>query len=182
MGRRSKALTGGTKAGHNAMIMLVGFGGGLISDALLYSLKMPGYDNKIPTCDALTMGDIGQLLFYGFMTFLGTLYHRQDLSAFSFGLLSGKLFPSVITSALAQYGVGRYVVMGLDRETGKLTPFTNVTETLTGGGKIIDKGLPNIPGVNTEEAKLAMAFHTDGPSNYGTYGFTESNYVTSRYY
>src|SRR5215212_8231495 len=73
MGRKAKSLTGGTKASHNALIMTVGFFGGTISDVLLYSLKFPGYDSKIATCDALTLGDIGELLFFGFLTWIGTI-------------------------------------------------------------------------------------------------------------
>jgi len=182
MGRKAKSLTGGTKASHNALIMTVGFFGGTISDVLLYSLKFPGYDSKIATCDALTMGDIGELLFFGFLTWIGTLYNRRDLSAFSFGLLAGKLFPTVFTPALP--GVSRYVAFDLDRATGHITPGFSATEKVGQTGQFF-KDLPSNAGkfVGDIPGQVASGIQQIPGiiDNSNTSGYAQSNFVQTRH-
>lgn len=176
MGRRSKIISGGSKASHNSMLMAVGFGGGIISDAVLYSLKIPGHNVKIASCDALTLGDIYEIVFFGFLTWIGVLYNRHDLSAFSYGLLAGKLFPTVITPAVP--GVGRYIIFDLDRATGAIKPGLSVSDSVTTASDSVAK----IPDITMDTGRTIRGIIDDGIPNVGTTGYAESNFVERRYF
>jgi len=69
-----------------------------------------------------TAGDMMQLTAYGFLTFVALATNRRDFANFSYGMMSGKMIPSLIFPKL---GIGRYGLFDID-ETGKLVPaFSN---------------------------------------------------------
>ena len=180
MARRKSTLLGSKRnTTDNALLMTVGFLGGLGTDAFYSSLRLPGYNSNIPSCNQLTFGDMLQLMIFGSLTFIGVLYTRRNLANFAFGLFAGKLFPSVFTASFSEYGVPRYLLFDIDQSTGNIVPKFNITETLGGIadglgsinsqadkiGDQINKNLTgqlrNIPGLNLEKkAGLARAYAT----------------------
>lgn len=131
-GGRSVSLNVGP--GQNVGILTVGVALGMGGDAIYGIMGLPGYNENIPNCQAITVGDALQILLYAGFTLVGVLTNSVAIPAFTSGLLIGKLIPTIVTPA---FGLPRYIIVDFDPQSGSLTPAIRAPEIplLPGGGQ-----------------------------------------------
>lgn len=131
-GRRGRTVSFGVGPGQNVGIMVTGMAIGMGGDAVYGIMGLPGYNEKIPNCSAITVGDALQILLYSGFTLVGVLTNSVAIPAFTAGLLIGKLIPTIVTPA---FGLPRYIIVDFDPQSGSLTPSFRAPEIALGGEK-----------------------------------------------
>lgn len=118
MSKKSIGGKGGFSMGP-LTVLLMGVGLGFISDAMWYSLGLPGTKSAIKGCDMLKEGDVLQLLLAGGLTLLGFMMNIKILPPIMFGTTFGMLIPKIVTPYL---GLPRYILFDYDPTTGSINP------------------------------------------------------------
>lgn len=132
MPRKSRAKALVPNNTHNIFVMLAGFFGGVIGDALYNTQRLPGFDN--PTgIPAIKWADFGQLVLYFFLLFLALINQRRDLGNFAYGLIVGKSMSTVLLPAV---GLPRYIFYDVDA-SGNLVPVSKGIGEWIGGLPIV---------------------------------------------
>lgn len=106
-------------------VLLMGMGLGFVSDAMWYSLGLPGTKTPVNGCSSLKDADILQIMIAGGLTLAGFLMNIKVLPALMFGTLSGMLIPKLITPYLK---LPRYILFDYDPATGSIKPVTRVSK------------------------------------------------------
>ena len=132
--RKGRSVSLNVGPGQNVGIMTVGVALGMGGDAIYGIMGLPGYNENIPNCQAVTVGDALQILLYAGFTLVGVLTNSVAIPAFTSGLLIGKLIPTIVTPA---FGLPRYIIVDFDPASGSLTPSFRAPEIplLPGGGQ-----------------------------------------------
>lgn len=100
---------------------------GIVTDMAYYSLKMPGSNTRLNTCERLTRGDVYQIAAESLLVILSLYSNSYRLQGFTNGMLFGGLIPKI--NAL---NGSRYLLYDLS-DDGAIVPVAQLPDLF--GGK-----------------------------------------------
>jgi hypothetical protein len=118
----------GGSTGSTVIPIIIGYLSGFAFDALYNMLGLFGYNEKIANCGAFSKGDLYQLGGFMGLTLLSFIMKNWSITAFAFGVAAGSITPKLAAS----YGLPRYLLFNIDKNSGSLSPLGGGIRSITG--------------------------------------------------